>query len=155
MYSGSFLLGNIAGPALGGSVTGLGLRTPFYIYAGTLLVAGSIGLALLPRMEPIDPARPRDETPVMPLREALASRPYRAALYTNMADHWAAMGIRLTLIPLFVVEGLHLGDEWAFRGLFVVAISNAAVLYPAARWADDRGRRRGVGAVHDLRPGNA
>lgn len=141
LYTGSFLLGNIAGPAVGGSVEGLGLRAPFYVYAVTLLVAGSIGLAMLPRLERADPAAVANEPAAMTLREALRERPYRAALYTNMADHWVAMGVRYTLIPLFVVEALMLGQEWSYRGLLVVALVNAIVLYPAARWVDDRGRK--------------
>lgn len=141
LYTGSFLVGNIAGPAVGGLFQGLGLRTPFFVYAGTLLVAGSIGLLLLPRMEKPDPDAPPEAVETMSLRTALRSRAYRAALYTNMADHWAAMGVRNTLVPLFVVEALMLGQEWSYRGLFVVAAVNGVVLYPAARWADDRGRK--------------
>lgn len=141
LYSGSFLVGGIAGPAVGGAFQGLGLRTPFFIYAGTLLVAGSIGLLMLPRMERPDPDAPPEVVETMSLRTALLSPAYRAALYTNMADHWAAMGVRNTLIPLFVVESLALGREWSARGLFVVAAVNGLVLYPVARWADDRGRK--------------
>ena len=48
-FSGGFLLGGIAGPGLGGLVTGWSLRAPFFLYAGTLAAAGAVGLALLPR----------------------------------------------------------------------------------------------------------
>ncbi len=41
-YAGSFLLGNIAGPAAGALMAGLGLKLPFLIYAGTLLVAAAV-----------------------------------------------------------------------------------------------------------------
>ncbi|MCY0905495.1 MFS transporter [Arthrobacter sp. H14-L1] len=41
-YAGSFLLGNIAGPAAGALMAGLGLKLPFLIYAGTLLVAATV-----------------------------------------------------------------------------------------------------------------
>ena len=47
VFSGGFLLGGITGPALGGIVTGWSLRAPFFLYAGTLAVAGSIGLFAL------------------------------------------------------------------------------------------------------------
>lgn len=141
LFSGSFLLGGICGPAVGSTVAHLGLRTPFYIYAVTLLVAGSIGLALLPRRALDEVPVEADEHPGLPLREALRTREYRAALFTNMADHWAALGIRNTLIPLFVVESLLLGDEWAYRGFFLVAVVNGLSLYPAGRWADNRGRK--------------
>lgn len=141
LFSGSFLLGGICGPAVGSTVAGLGLRMPFFIYAGTLLVAGGIGLALLPRRNLGDVPVESEEAPAVPIRAALRTRAYRTALYTNMADHWAALGIRNTLIPLFVVESLMVGDEWAYRGFFLVAIVNGLSLYPAGRWADGRGRK--------------
>lgn len=141
LFSGSFLLGGIAGPAVGSTVAHLGLRTPFFIYAGTLLVAGSIGLAMLPRTPLADPPPVPGQADGLTLRAALRTRPFRAATYTNMADHWAALGIRNTLIPLFVVESLLLGDHWAYRGFFVVAVCNGLVLWPSGRWADERGRK--------------
>ncbi len=41
-YAGSFLLGNIAGPAAGALMAGLGLKLPFLIYAGTLIAAAMV-----------------------------------------------------------------------------------------------------------------
>jgi DHA1 family multidrug resistance protein-like MFS transporter len=141
LFSGAFLLGGIGGPALGSTVAHLGFRAPFFIYAGTLLVAGGIGLALLPRGPlldpPADPSRPSGTT----LAQAFRNRAYRAALAANLADGWAALGVRSALIPLFVAEVLHVGDAWTYAGFFVVAGVNALVLYPAGRWADLRGRR--------------
>lgn len=141
LFSGSFLLGGIAGPALGSTVAHLGLRAPFYIYAGTLIVAGSIGLAMLPRTPLADPPAVPGESEGMPLLAALRTREYRAALAANLADHWVMLGIRNTLIPLFVVEVLGASDNWAYLGFFVVAGVNGLVLYPAGRWADERGRK--------------
>jgi MFS family permease len=141
LFSGSFLLGGIGGPAVGSTVAHLGFRAPFYIYAGTLLVAGSIGLALLPRTPLADPPPVPGAVTGTTLREAFRSRAYRAALAANLTDSWAALGVRSALIPLFVVEVLGLPDSWTYIGFFVVAGVNGAVLYPAGRWADDRGRR--------------
>jgi DHA1 family multidrug resistance protein-like MFS transporter len=141
LFSGSFLLGGIGGPALGSTVAHLGFRVPFYIYACTLLVAGGIGLALLPRTPltdaPAVPGTPSGTT----LAQAFRSRAYRAALAANLSDNWAALGVRSALVPLFVVEVLDLSDSWIYAGFFIVAGVNACVLYPAGRWADDRGRR--------------
>ncbi|HEU0129794.1 MAG TPA: MFS transporter [Mycobacteriales bacterium] len=141
LFSGSFLLGGIGGPALGSTVAHLGFRMPFFIYAGTLIVAGSIGLGLLPRAPlvdaPLAPGAPAGTT----LWEALRSRAYRAALVANLSDNWAALGVRNALVPLFVVDVLRLPDNWIYVGFFIVAGVNAAVLYPAGRWADERGRK--------------
>ena len=62
-FSGGFLVGGIAGPGLGGLITGWSLRAPFFLYAGTLAAAGAVGVARLPRhlsqhRQPIGPAVP-------------------------------------------------------------------------------------------------
>ncbi|MCZ2403893.1 MFS transporter [Paenarthrobacter sp. Z7-10] len=41
-YAGSFLLGNIAGPAIGGLLAGFGLQLPFLVYAAALLLAAAV-----------------------------------------------------------------------------------------------------------------
>ena len=46
-----FLLGAIAGPAIGGPLTDISLRAPFFVYAGTLAVAGGIGMLFLTRTD--------------------------------------------------------------------------------------------------------
>ena len=141
LFSGSFLLGGIAGPGLGSTVAHLGFRTPFFVYAGTLIVAGSIGLALLPRSRRIDAPAGPGEPAGTTLREALSMRAYRAAMAANLSDHWAAMGVRNALIPLFVGEVLDLPESWVYGGFLIVAGANACLLYPSGRWADRRGRR--------------
>ncbi len=140
LFSGSFLLGGIAGPALGSTVAHLGFRTPFFLYAGSLLVAGGIGLALLPKTRRA-PTEDPDAPPAITLRQALGLRAYRAALTSGFANTWAAFGIRNALVPLFVADVLHLPNNWVYLGFLVSAGVNAAALYPAGRWADDRGRR--------------
>lgn len=142
LFSGSFLLGGIAGPAVGGSVGDLGFRAPFYIYAGTLIVAGTIGLALMPRTRLMDPPAAPGEAPGgTTLRQAFRLRPYRAALSANLADNWATLGVRNALIPLFVGEVLHVDKAWTYRGFVIVGVVNACVLWPAGRWSDNRGRK--------------
>lgn len=139
LFQGGFLLGGIAGPALGGFVTGVSIRLPFFLYAGTLAAAGTIGLLLLPRA-----AGARDaatETATISVREALRSRAYRAALAAQLADSWSVLGVRSALVPLFVVEGLHASPVWIGVGFVVVAALNAVVLLPAGRLADSAGRR--------------
>lgn len=139
LFQAGFLLGGITGPALGGVVTGISIRLPFFLYAGTLAVAGAIGLLLLPRH--VGAADEQEERPTLPLREALRSGAYRAALAAQLADSWAVLGVRSALMPLFVVEGLHEPPVWTGVGFVVVAAVNAIVLLPAGRIADGAGRR--------------
>ena len=46
-FQGGFLIGGIAGPLFGAPLVAISIRLPFFLYAGTLLVAGSIGLVFL------------------------------------------------------------------------------------------------------------
>jgi MFS family permease len=49
LWQSGFLLGAILGPAIGGPLTDISLRAPFFVYAVTLAAAGGIGLAFLGR----------------------------------------------------------------------------------------------------------
>ncbi|MDX6201617.1 MAG: transporter, family, multidrug resistance protein [Frankiales bacterium] len=140
VFSGGFLLGGITGPALGGLVTGWNIRAPFFAYAGTLAVAGSIGLFALRSTALRDRESARAQQPVA-LAKALRNRSYVAALAANLADSWAVLGIRSALIPLFVGDILHKSPGWTGLGFVVVAAVNAATLFPAGRYADSYGRK--------------
>ena len=142
-YQTGFLLGAIAGPAFGGPLTAWSLRAPFFVYATTLLVAGSVATVFLARTalrEHEVVAGTADHAPT-PLGTALRSSAYRAAVANNFAVGWAVFGVRSSLIPLFVVEGLRLGPSWTGAGLALSAVVQALVLVPAGRLVDTRGRR--------------
>ncbi len=141
-FSGGFLLGGIAGPGLGGLVTGWSLRAPFFLYAGTLAAAGGVGLAMLPRRT----ARRAQQAAqakqsLLTVREAVRLPAFRAAALVNLADNWAAVGTRSALVPLLVVEALHRSPIWTGIGLTVFTLGNIATLTVGSRLADRRGRR--------------
>ncbi len=142
-FSGSFLVGGIAGPGVGALlVPHLGVRGPFFLYAGTLAVAGGIGLLRLPRHVAADPEDGGDGSPGgVRLRTAIGHPAYQAALAAQFADTWGVLGLRSTLVPLFVIEGLRVEDHWVYLGFLVVAVINVGMLLPAGRFADRRGRR--------------
>lgn len=142
-YQTGFLLGAIAGPAFGGPLTAWSLRAPFFVYATTLLAAGSVATVFLARTalrEHEVVAGTADQAPT-PLGTALRSSAYRAAVANNFAVGWAVFGVRSSLVPLFVVEGLRLGPSWTGAGLALSAVVQAIVLIPAGRLVDERGRR--------------
>ncbi|MDQ1485240.1 MAG: transporter, family, multidrug resistance protein [Actinomycetota bacterium] len=143
LFQGGFLLGGISGPAIGGPLAAWSIRAPFFVYAGTLVAAGLVAMIGL-RNSPLAP-KPNSSDADQPRRtglaEALRQPSYRAALSANLADAWAAMGVRNTLVPLFVVESLHRGTGWVGAGFAVVAATNAAVLIPGGHLVDRRGRR--------------
>ncbi|MEP6599457.1 MAG: MFS transporter [Actinomycetota bacterium] len=138
VYAGGFLLGTIAGPALG-FVAAWSLRAPFFLYAGTLMAAGAIGLGALRHSSLA--ARSGDRATAVGLGVALHNRSYRAALASTFAAQWALIGVRSAIVPLFVVEALGLGQGWIYVGFFTVSVVSGALLLPLGRYADVHGRR--------------
>lgn len=145
-YQGGFILGGIAGPAAGGLLTTLSPRLPFFLYAGALLVAGVVTLVLLrPRAGTTDGA-PRSAAPdhsdaPLPLRTALRSRAYVAALVANLGIGWVLFGVRNSLVPLYVTEELGRSAAWAGAGLLAGSVAQALGLLRSGRLADTWGRR--------------
>ena len=142
LYSGGFLIGGISGPAIGGLVAAWSLRAPFFIYGGLLLVPAVIAAAAL-RDAPARASRKTARTAprFAELASALRSSAYRAATAANLADSFAAIGVRSAIVPLFVRDVLHRSAVWTGIGFVVVAVVNAATLLPAGRAADTAGRR--------------
>lgn len=140
MYSTSFLLGTVSGPLVGSALVGFGLRVPFVIYAVSLLIAASVVYFSMRNSTLAAPDR-TEGVRTMRLREALASRAYRAALGSNFANGWVVMGVRVAIVPLFVVEALHWDAALAGVALTVFAVGNALVLLVAGRLSDQYGRK--------------
>ncbi|SNC73434.1 Predicted arabinose efflux permease, MFS family [Kytococcus aerolatus] len=139
-YGSSFLLGNVFGPVLGGLLAPLGLRAPFLIYGGSLLVAFvvvAVGIRPGAIRAPVDaPVAPR-----MTVREALVDPVYRACLTSGFANGWANFGVRIALVPLFVSEVLRAGPQLAGFALAAFAVGNVLVLNHAGSLSDRIGRR--------------
>lgn len=153
-WQGGFLVGGVAGPAVGGILLAVSIRAPFFFYAGTLAIATVIALVFLSparlaqREAAVVASEPTgDVAPdVRPggwaeLREALGNGAYRAALAVNLATGLTAFGLRAALIPLFVVEGLKQGPSLSGWAFLVAAAVQAIFLVPAGRLTDLRGRR--------------
>jgi MFS family permease len=144
-YQGGFILGGIAGPAVGGLLAEVSPRLPFLLYAGFLLVAGSVSVLFLrsepPAAETPPPGVPAPAAGPLPLRAAFRSRVYVAALLANLGVGWVLFGIRNSLVPLYVVEELGRTVAWAGAGLLVGSLAQALGLLRSGRLADTWGRR--------------
>ena len=141
LYASAFLIGNMFGPVLGGVLSGyFGMRVPFVIYAVALLAAMAVVWTMLRDVNPAPDGKSGGEAPPMRLREALAHPTYRAALGSSFANGWSSFGVRVALVPLFVVA---LGGSTTLAGvaLAVFAVGNTLALIPAGRIADQRGRK--------------
>lgn len=146
-FQGAFLLGGVAGPAVGGLVIGISIRAPFFVYAGTLAAAAYVSIRYLPalgrhtRPEHLAHADGAEAPPRTTLRQALGMRAYYAALAGHLTNGVITFGLRNSLVPLFVVGGLGAAPGLAGVGFLCTAATEAVLLLPAGRLADGRGRR--------------
>ena len=164
LYSGSFLLGNIAGPAVGGLLAGFGLQLPFLVYAAALVLVALLVATQLPAVTVAGrPAAGRAAAGgagsaasatagggsaaavavknVLTLREAWGLPAYRAVLTSGFANGWSAFGIRMALVPLFATTALGAGPEVAGISLAVFAIGTGVALTFSGKFADTWGRK--------------
>lgn len=141
LYATAFLIGNIGGPVLGGLLAGFGMRIPFFVYAGTLLVAtGLVAVFLRGGRRP----SPDDGTPAqepLPVAEALRHSGYRAALISSFVNGWTSFGVRVAIVPLFAAANFDAGAGIAGTALASFAVGTAAVV-SFAGWLSDRYGRR-------------
>jgi len=140
LWATGFLVGNIVGPILGGGLLHVSLRLPFLAYAVSLVLATFVAWVFLRRSVLASPQRSQGEI-TLGLWQALRHPTYRASLVSNFANGWAVLGVRISLVPLFVVEALHRDQGLAGISMSVFAVGNVVALMPSGRLADAYGRK--------------
>ena len=146
-FQGGFLLGGVAGPAVGGLVVAISIRAPFFIYAASLAIASVVSLVFLTKAklhqleEEVSNGEAEAEES---LRNALKDGAYRAALMVSLVGGFVSFGLRISIVPLFITEGLQRGASMAGFGFLLAAIVQAILLMPAGRMADTVGRRKAM-----------
>ncbi|MGH3694014.1 MAG: MFS transporter [Pseudonocardiaceae bacterium] len=140
LWTSSFLLGSVSGPLFGGGLIAISLRAPFVFYAVALFVAAAVAQLSLQRSS-VDSTTLATDIASLTVRQAWRQPTYRAALASNFAHGWAVYGVRVSLVPLFVVEALHRAQALAGVALSVFAAGTMAVLMFSGRLADSLGRR--------------
>ncbi|MFJ3956822.1 MFS transporter [Arthrobacter sp. NPDC090010] len=137
-----FLLGGLLGPVFGGLVTTFGLRAPFVFYFLTLIAAAIVvTVALRSSRRTASLTQPVEDTPQLSFGLALGIRQYRTLLLSVFSFGWASFGIRVSVLPLFVVVALHGSPATAAWVLAAYAAGNALLIFPAGRWGDTLGRK--------------
>ena len=139
-FQGGFLLGGVAGPAVGGLVVAWSIRAPFFVYAVTLLMAAVVAMVFLAksRLHELEhQVAGGDENRLEQLRDALKDRAY-------LVTGFVVFGLRSSAVPLFVVEGLNKSASLSGIGFLVAAGLQAVLLLPAGRMADTEGRRKAL-----------
>ena len=140
-YQGGFLIGGMAGPAIGGVLATISLTAPFFFYAGTLAVAGLVGIVML---RPKTSGADVDSGPGVPLRTVLRDPRFRAACLANFANGWTSLGVRSALVPVLVVDVLSGTAAWTGGAFAIAAVVQTIALAPAGRFVDTVGRRPAI-----------
>ncbi|MEV7011489.1 MFS transporter [Streptosporangium sp. NPDC051022] len=152
LFQGCYYLGTVTGPALGGGLLGISPRLPFFVYGVAVAIAGTIATVALARAareeEPQERAAASRQR--ISVARALAHPSYRAALTTNFGLGWAVFGVRVSVLPLFLLHVLQAGPGWIGVGLAVGAVLQAVTLPVAGRIADLWGRRLALIAGESL-----
>jgi len=141
LFSSGFMIGSVGGPILGSLTVGFGLAAPFLIYGAALLVAAAVVFFSLRKSVVVGQSDENLEPPI-PFRTVFRHRAYKAALFSNFATGWASFGLRIALVPLFVVEVLGRGPGAAGLALTAFAVGNISVVIPSGYLSDRLGRRK-------------
>ena len=141
VYNGSFLLGAIAGPAIGGALAAISLRAPFFVYAIALSISGTVAFLFFTSEHLQAPKKSDGKNAVMSLREAFSLKGYRYALVIAFVASWVLFGVRTSILPLFITEELKSTAAVVGWGFTITAIVQGALLLQAGRMSDAHGRR--------------
>jgi MFS family permease len=141
IYQGSFIVGGMAGPAIGGLLSVISLRAPFFVYSILLFCSGVVALFFLKGDSIGAKVKNNAAEPATTIREALAMPPYRIALVLAFIGTWVFFGMRASILPVFVTEELNSTTAVVGYGFAISAIVQGAILLRAGRFSDSKGRR--------------
>jgi MFS family permease len=141
LYNGSFLVGMMAGPVVGGVLSGFSLRAPLIIYGFLLISASTSGAVLLRNSTLAAKPTAKQERETITLKSALALKPYRYALIISFITSWVLFGMSRSILPLFMVEEIKVTPSFMGLGFTITTIINGALLLKAGKLSDLRGRR--------------
>jgi len=142
-WSGGFLIGGLAGPAIGGFFVAISLRAPFFVYSATLLLGALVSWSSLRQAHLIEVVASEavSEGGFRDVITAFRQRAYLACVSVNFSSGFVRFGLMNALIPLFVVEALHAPASLASSGFLVSAVGQVLFLARAGRWTDNIGRK--------------
>jgi MFS family permease len=141
VYQGSFIVGGMAGPAIGGLLSVISLRAPFFVYSILLFCSGLVALFFLKGDSIGKKAKNNSTEDATTIREALAMPAYRIALVLAFIGTWVFFGMRSSILPVFVTEELGSTTALVGYGFALSAIVQGSILLKAGRFSDQKGRR--------------
>ena len=140
-YNSGFLIGGMAGPAFGGILTAISLRIPFFVYTGTLIIAGSVGLIYLSEKHLLARAHDSVKSEPVKFKDAFRIFEYKSAMIFAFLTNWVIFGLRNSILPLFVRDQLHSTAAAVGYGFTVSAILQGICLTFVGKLSDTRGRK--------------
>ena len=141
VYQGAFLLGGIAGPAIGGLLSAISLRAPFFVYSILLLCSGVVAFFFLKGDKIGVKVSSSDSGESTSIAEALRMKPYVIALVLTFISTWVTFGLRASILPIFVTEDLNSTTAVVGYGLAISAVMQGIFLLRAGRFSDAKGRK--------------
>jgi len=141
-FNGGFLIGGIAGPAVGGILSVISLRVPFFVYAFTLVCAAFVTSFFLSEKR-LGKSIKNKEDPEdrILLKDALKSYPYLAAMAISFLTNWVLFGLRNSVLPLFAEEKLGVSTTTLGLGFTIAAFVQGIALVYVGKLSDFRGRK--------------
>ena len=143
-FQSGYLFGSISGPLFGGALVEISLRAPFFVYAVAVASAGLVVLFFLSKSESAKRQTSAEEDVTMLIRDALKIPGYQAAILASFGLAWAVSSVRISLVPLYVTEGLGLRPVALGAGLAAATICQGLTLIPAGKFVDRKGRKQGI-----------
>ena len=141
LYNGTFLVGMVAGPVVGGALSAFSLRAPLLIYGVFLIGASASGAILLRNSTLAAKPNAKEEREVITLKSALLLKPYRIALIISFCTSWSLFGMSRSLLPLFMVEEIKVSPSFMGLGFTISTIIQGAFLMRAGKFSDVSGRK--------------
>ena len=141
VYQGAFLLGGIAGPAIGGLLSTISLRAPFFVYSILLMCAGTVSFFFLKGDKIGLHSTSTSDDASTTVAEALRMKPYLIALVLTFISTWVTFGLRASILPIFVTEVLNSTTAVVGYGLALSAIMQGIFLLRAGKFSDLKGRK--------------
>jgi len=143
-FQSGYLFGSITGPLFGGALVEFSLRAPFFVYSITVAGAGMVALIFLSTSQSSQKSSPSQDEVTMQIRDALKIHGYQVAILGSFALAWCGIGVRISLVPLYVTEGLGLRPVALGAGLAAATILQGLTLIPAGKFVDKHGRQKGI-----------
>lgn len=141
LFMGAYYVGMVSGPAIGSLFVGMSVRLPFFIYGAGTGAAALVAALLLRHLRHSAHAASSVDQSAVSFAQALRQAPYRSAIASNFAIGFAVYGVRVSVLPLFLLTVLNQPAKWIGIGLTVGALAQTLLLPKAGQWVDSWGRK--------------